>query len=133
MLFPVAARAGDIGPGTREDLHAPDRSDPSQSPAGTAVDRLPDQVGVAVVAGGVSASWAGGARPQPPAGTAVDRLPDQVGVAVVAGVLLDQVHEDPAQREGLARVRAREHRLRLEARPCERVVDDGVRTTYRRV
>src|SRR4051794_23713106 len=99
MLFPVAARAGDIGPGTREDLHAPDRSDTSQSPAGTAVDRLPDQV----------------------------------GVAVVAGVLLDQLHEDPAQREGLARVRAREHRLRLEARPCERVVDDGVRTTYRRV
>ena len=31
------------------------------------------------------------------AGGAVDRLADEVGVAVVAGVLLDHVHEDPAQ------------------------------------
>src|SRR5690606_2000144 len=41
-------------------------------------------------------------HPAPPGrwsepGATVDRLADEVGVAVVLGVLLDQVHEDPAQ------------------------------------
>src|SRR5699024_2363624 len=35
------------------------------------------------------------------AGGAVDRLPDEIGMAVVPGVLLDHVHDDPAQARAL--------------------------------
>ena len=41
---------------------------------------------------------------------AVDGLADQVGVAVVAGVLLDHVHEDPAQAEARPRPRVARRR-----------------------
>src|SRR6185295_9620539 len=63
----------------------------------------------------------------------VDRLPDQVGVAEVACVLLDHVHEDPAEGERLARLRTRADRLRLEPTVGESVVNDRVRTAYRLV
>src|SRR3954453_15782610 len=63
---------------------------------------------------------------------AVDRLPDQVGVAVVPGVLLDQVHQDPAQAEGaLALAAALLRRLAVQPRRRgESGVDDRVGTAY---
>src|SRR5689334_7322802 len=59
-------------------------------------------------------------------GLTVDRLADQVGVAVVAGVLLDHVHEDPAEAEGGVLVATLPLRLLVETTVREGLVDDRI-------